>query len=82
MGTGEGQRRTAAVGDLSDAGRTTSLSIAARPRWAAMRKAKVEDVYLAVARTALTTGARVGELAALNLDDVDLLASIEAPLKR
>lgn len=41
--------------------------------WARMEADKVEAVYQAVAKLAVTTGARAGELAALSLDDVDLL---------
>ncbi len=41
--------------------------------WVALAAAKAPDVYVTAAKLALTTGARAGELAALSLDDVDLL---------
>ncbi|HEY2374263.1 MAG TPA: tyrosine-type recombinase/integrase [Gaiellaceae bacterium] len=42
--------------------------------WASLDALKAEAVYVAFLKTAAVTGARVGELAALNLGDVDLLA--------
>jgi integrase len=42
--------------------------------WARMEAANVESVYVTACKLCVTTGARAGEIAALNLDDVDLLA--------
>jgi integrase len=41
--------------------------------WAKMQALEVEPAYVMACKLAVTTGARIGELAALNLDDVDLL---------
>lgn len=40
--------------------------------WASLEAMKAEPVYVAFLKTAVVTGARVGELAALDLDDVNL----------
>jgi integrase len=41
--------------------------------WSAMEREKVDAVYIAITKAAVTTGARQGELIGANLDDLDLL---------